>query len=280
MISNIGFVGNSYKWFVGQVPPGQNQHVKNSSWDDAHGDRVKVRIPGQHPKTAEVTDDNLPWAIVAKPTSSGNINRTSSGVWGGEWVIGFYLDEGCQIPVITQVLGRGAIDSKLVNSINGTTNFENVSSYNGGLQAGNHQLTGGSSKRSDPRTLPIGNDIKEDAKTDPTSQTVTENGVPKEPIITVGEDGSTTVTIVDGDGNKVNYPFKAGEEISPGTLKTFNKMQETNFNSQMSQEALLRGDYPSASYFADRAAGRETPFSAYRDAGTFDFQDQQGVRGA
>jgi hypothetical protein len=167
MISNIGFVGNSYKWFVGQVPPGQNQHVKNSSWDDAHGDRVKVRIPGQHPKTAEVTDDNLPWAIVAKPTSSGNINRTSSGVWGGEWVIGFYLDEGCQIPVITQVLGRGAIDSKLVNSINGTTNFENVSSYNGGLQAGNHQLTGGSSKRSDPRTLPIGSDIKDDAKTEP-----------------------------------------------------------------------------------------------------------------
>lgn len=167
MISNIGFVGNSYKWFIGQVPPGQNQHVKNASWSDAHGDRVKIRIPGKHPKTAEVTDDNLPWAIVARPTSSGNVNRLSSGIWGGEWVIGFYMDEGEQIPVITQVLGKGDIEPKLTASVNGTTNFDNVSSYNGGLQAGNHQMTGGSSKKSDPRTLPVGSDIKEDAKTEP-----------------------------------------------------------------------------------------------------------------
>jgi len=266
--------------FVAQVAPGQNQHTKNASWDDAWGDRVKIRIPGKHTETSEIKDDDLPWAIVAKPTGTGHFNRASSGIWGGEWVLCMHNPKISQEPTIIGNYGRAANMPEIVASTNGTTAFKDVSTYNGGLQPGNHQLTGGSSKRSDPRTLPIGNDIKEDAKTDPTSQTVTENGVPKEPIITVNEDGSKTVTIVNSDGTKVNYPFKAGEEISPGTLKTFNKMQETNFNLQMSNEALLRDDYQSASYFADRAAGRETPFSAYKDAGTFDFQDQQGVRGA
>jgi len=261
--------------FVAQVAPGQNEHVKGASWSDAFGSRVKIRIPGKHPETSEIKDDDLPWAIVSKPTSQGHFDRGSTGIWGGEWVLCVASDYAGQDPIIIGSFGRAANMPEITASINGTTQYRDVSTYNGGLQPGNHQLTGGSSKRSDPRTLPIGNDIKEDAKTDPTSQTVTENGVPKEPIITVNEDGSTTVTIVNSDGTKVNYPFKAGEEISPATRKNFNKIQETNFNSQMSQEALLRGDYPSASYFADRAAGRETPFSAYRDAGTFDFQDQQ-----
>lgn len=180
MKSNIGFVGSSYKWFIGQVPPGQNQHVKTATWQDAHGDRVKVRIPGQHPKTAEVTDDNLPWAIVAKPTSSGNINRTSSGIWGGEWVIGFYMDEGCQIPVITHVLGRANIEPEMINSVDGTTNLKNVSSYTGGYEAGNHQIIGGSSKKSDPRTLPVDSKIKEDAKTDPKTSDTTSTGTQAE----------------------------------------------------------------------------------------------------
>ena len=33
---------------MGQVPPESNQHY-GVEWDDQHGDRVKVRIPGMHP---------------------------------------------------------------------------------------------------------------------------------------------------------------------------------------------------------------------------------------
>ena len=175
--------------FVAQVAPGQNEHVKGASWSDAFGSRVKIRIPGKHPETAEIKDDDLPWAIVSKPTSQGHFDRASTGIWGGEWVLCVASDYAGQDPIIIGSFGRAANMPEIAASTNGTTQFKDVSSYNGGLQAGNHQITGGSSKRSDPRTLPVGNDIKNDAKTDPTSQTVTENGVPKEPIITVNEDG-------------------------------------------------------------------------------------------
>ena len=112
MANNIGYdIGNT-KWFLGQVPPGpKNQHLEGTSWSDAHGDRVKVRIPGMHPMSSnddlcELPNSELPWAIVAKPTTSGNRNKQSTGIWGGEWVIGFFLDSDCQIPVITQVLAN------------------------------------------------------------------------------------------------------------------------------------------------------------------------------
>jgi hypothetical protein len=125
MASNLGYdIGNN-KWFLGQIPPAKNQHKAGVLWKDAHGDRVKVRIPGMHPMSSnddavEVTDDELPWAIVAKPTTHGNRNFQSTGIWGGEWVIGFFLDENCQIPVITQVLGNN-LGGEIKESVNGTT---------------------------------------------------------------------------------------------------------------------------------------------------------------
>jgi len=167
--------------FVAQVAPGQNEHVKGASWSDAFGSRVKIRIPGKHPETAEIKDDDLPWAIVSKPTSQGHFDRASTGIWGGEWVLCVASDYAGQDPIIIGSFGRAANMPEIAASTNGTTQFKDVSSYNGGLQAGNHQLTGGSSKRSDPRTLPIGNDIKEDAKTDPTSQTDTAQEAVKDP---------------------------------------------------------------------------------------------------
>ena len=109
MTNNTGY-GFGGKWFLGQVPPESNQHY-GVEWDDQHGDRVKIRIPGIHPMGSnddayELCNEDLPWAIVAKPTTHGNRNHQSSGIWGGEWVIGFFMDEDCQIPVITQVLSN------------------------------------------------------------------------------------------------------------------------------------------------------------------------------
>jgi len=109
MTNNTGY-GFGGKPFLGQVPPERNQHY-GVDFKNQHGDRVKVRIPGMHPMASsddayELLDEDLPWAIVARPTTHGNRNYQSSGIWGGEWVTGFFMDEDCQIPVITQVLSN------------------------------------------------------------------------------------------------------------------------------------------------------------------------------
>ena len=79
MASNVGYAIGNNKWFIGQVPPGFNEYVqKGSESPDQHGDRVKVRIPGMHPMSGDdatdLQDKDLPWAIVAKPTTHGNRN--------------------------------------------------------------------------------------------------------------------------------------------------------------------------------------------------------------
>lgn len=142
--SNIGFVGNEYKWFIGQVPDNQNQWVKNTEQKDAWGSRVKVRIQGLHDE-ASVSNDNLPWAIIAKPTTNGNYNSQTSGVWGGEWVIGFFLDESMQIPIITHVLDKTTDEYKITESKNGTTGFLSVNRWNSGIQPASHHVSGGPS---------------------------------------------------------------------------------------------------------------------------------------
>lgn len=148
MFSNTGFVGHNYRWFIGQVPPVKNQYQCNIKWKDAWGDRVKVRIPGVHPQDNTVKDDDLPWAIVAKPTSHGNFNGGSTGIMGGEWVLGFFLDDSNQVPIITHVLGVNLVgntaDAERLKNL-GSTWFQNISRYNGtGLAAGNSEIVGGS----------------------------------------------------------------------------------------------------------------------------------------
>lgn len=143
MANNTGYDFGSNKWFLGQVPPESNQHYEGVEWDDAHGDRVKVRIPGMHPMGSnddayELCNENLPWAIVAKPTTHGNRNHQSSGIWGGEWVIGFFMDEDCQIPVITQVLGMN--DKGEIRTSDCTTLGKPVKRYTRGNLAFNAQI--------------------------------------------------------------------------------------------------------------------------------------------
>ena len=109
-----------------------NEYLRASSWKDEHNNRVKVRIPGKHSKGDEICDKDLPWAIVEQSTSSGNLNGSSVGLWGGEWVTGYFLDKDEQIPVITGVLGVNTIeDEKLDASIGGSTQFKAVKRFNG-----------------------------------------------------------------------------------------------------------------------------------------------------
>ena len=148
MADNIGYAIGNNKWFLGQVPPAQNQHVRSPIWNDNHGDRVKVRIPGMHPMSSpdeekEVPDQELPWAIVAKPTTHGNRNAQSTGIWGGEWVIGFFMDEDCQIPVITQVLGNNLNEETDTKFSNGNTKGKRIDRYNSGREPNQAEITGG-----------------------------------------------------------------------------------------------------------------------------------------
>ena len=138
-------------FFIGQVPPNWTEYLQNGTWSDAHNNRVKVRIPGKQSQGPEVLDQDLPWAIVAQSTSAGNASGTSTGLSGGEWVIGFYLDENEQLPVIMQVLGKNEVSgAKIKASENGTTRFKDVSRFNSSLVAQAHQITGG------PRRNPNG----------------------------------------------------------------------------------------------------------------------------
>jgi len=94
------------KWFIGQVPLGQTVNLEDpKGW----GDRVKVRIIGYHPSLgSDLPDDALEWAFIMRSTSHGSLNRMSTGICGGEWVIGLFLNydpEKLQ-PLIVGVLGR------------------------------------------------------------------------------------------------------------------------------------------------------------------------------
>lgn len=130
-------------FFLGQIPPNWNEFVRTESWEDAHNNRVKVRIPGKHSKGNEICDKDLPWAIVEQSTASGNLNRSSIGLWGGEWVTGYFLDKDEQIPVITGVLGINTIqDGEIRESIDGSTQFKPVNPYNNGRVATKFQMIG------------------------------------------------------------------------------------------------------------------------------------------
>lgn len=101
------FLGKSpLTWFIGQVPLNQ---TKNRISPDGWGDRVQVRIVGHNPAEGnQIPDDKLDWAVILRSTSHGSLNRMSTGITGGEWVIGVFANTGVtkKLPIIIGVLGR------------------------------------------------------------------------------------------------------------------------------------------------------------------------------
>lgn len=100
-----GFFGkNPPRWFIGQVPLDQTENKTNP---EGWADRVKVRITGYHPSEGSILKDkDLPWAIVLRHTSHGSLNKMSTAIVGGEWVVGIFLDDDYEKPMIIGVLGR------------------------------------------------------------------------------------------------------------------------------------------------------------------------------
>ena len=102
-LPSSSFIGNDdFKWWLGTV--------KNADDKDAKLGRVKVNILGYH-KPGE-KPSNLPWAVVAAPTTSPGVNGAGSAgaqLKAGSFVVGFFLDyPDCQQPVVL-----GSILSKI-----------------------------------------------------------------------------------------------------------------------------------------------------------------------
>lgn len=103
-IHQIGSDG--FNWWIGQVESNKNEDPKNSG-------RYRVRIVGQHLKSGDmVPTDKLPWAQVMMPVttpfSDGGVTGASVGLQQGNWVIGFYLDNDKQKPIIMGSIGHTA----------------------------------------------------------------------------------------------------------------------------------------------------------------------------
>lgn len=132
------------KWWIGQVPLGQDVNKKNASgW----GDRVQVRILGSDPASGtQLHDRDLRWAMVLRPGSQGTLNRGSTGIIGGEWVIGIFLDDDKESCMILGVLGR--TDPKYYVTyeeevVSGSTEFKPTKLYWGSMQPTVYQTNGG-----------------------------------------------------------------------------------------------------------------------------------------
>lgn len=145
-----GFAGKD-SWWIGQVAINQLGDKYNpDGWD-----RVKVRIMTIHSASGTKTpDSDLQWAMVERPTTHGSFNRGSTGLSGGEWVRGYFMDSFDQIPVVCAVLTRSTsgelVDLQDVKRKK-STEFKNVTSYNAGFGAPSHRVVG-SPKPSAPAT--------------------------------------------------------------------------------------------------------------------------------
>ena len=117
---------DGFYWWMGQIPsegvwkdnvsgfPSED-NTESKGW----GERYRVRIMGSHINawdnvssdndTADIPDDELPWATVMYPVTAGGGgggSSASSNITQGTFVYGFYLDgEDGQQPVIMGCLG-------------------------------------------------------------------------------------------------------------------------------------------------------------------------------
>lgn len=129
---------NGEFWY-GQCAIEYGEHDKNPNWDEIHGDRIKVRIPGYNPISgADQPDEDLQWAYVIRPTSQGFASLGSTGLWGGEWVAGIWIDN---VPYITGWLGKNIPGqrSDIKEPVNGSTEFNSVSRFPNRRDPGPHQ---------------------------------------------------------------------------------------------------------------------------------------------
>jgi hypothetical protein len=113
---------------VGQVEQTAAEEKTNKG-----GYRFKVRIVGDHPESKEILDTpDLPWANVMMPVNvpfmPGNVGGAHPQLIKGCWVVGFYLDNLKQKPIIMGSIGQtpGATTISKSERPNGSTAFGTV----------------------------------------------------------------------------------------------------------------------------------------------------------
>ncbi len=97
---------DGFNWWVGQVEQTAAEEKTNKG-----GYRFKVRIVGDHPESKEILDTpDLPWANVMMPVNvpfmPGNVGGAHPQLIKGCWVVGFYLDNLKQKPIIMGSIGQ------------------------------------------------------------------------------------------------------------------------------------------------------------------------------
>jgi len=97
---------DGFNWWVGQV-----EQIASEEPNNKGGYRCRVRIVGDHPKSKKLLDTSLlPWAQIMMPCNvpfmPGNVGGGSHGLIKGCWVVGFYLDEHKQKPIVMGSIGQ------------------------------------------------------------------------------------------------------------------------------------------------------------------------------
>jgi len=103
-INQIGSDG--FSWWIGQIESEKAADPKNSG-------RYRVRIVGTHLKNCDATPtEALPWAQVMMPVTSpftdGGTTGATVDLRQGNWVVGFYVDNDRQKPIIMGSIGHTA----------------------------------------------------------------------------------------------------------------------------------------------------------------------------
>jgi hypothetical protein len=111
-------IGNDgFPWWIGQV-----EGVADLEENNKGGYRYKVAIVGEHPKSRElISTAELPWANVMMPVNQpfapGNIVGSAAQLTPGCWVVGFYIDNDKQKPIIMGSIGQTPGSTTLTETI-------------------------------------------------------------------------------------------------------------------------------------------------------------------
>jgi len=133
------------QWVIGQVVFDAENKLNEDRW----GDRVRVRLIGyDSPSGSVLEDNNLRRGIVLKPTSQGSLNRGSTALVGGEWVIGFLVNDGSnkKTVMIVGVLGKSEPSYEMTQPeaiARKSSEFLTTLNYFGTIQPADHQTLGG-----------------------------------------------------------------------------------------------------------------------------------------
>ena len=134
--------------FIGQVAPRQEKNKRDL---ERLGSRVRVRIMGIHSPDGNINpDETLDYAHVLHPNSHGSLNMSSTGIIGGEMVIGMFLrTDGTTLkdPVILGVLPRTYGNDELITADESdekkSTEFKKLYPFWGKIQPQSWQIKGG-----------------------------------------------------------------------------------------------------------------------------------------